>query len=268
MENYQLGGSAVLSYDNIETTDNLIASAIKSLPKSAVTAVMPVVKTKGPTSQWVEPYYKDDKFELLSAPVTMFTDGNTRKHLRLSCNALQDLVRMYTPESLDAIVQGWISFHKNKQQRDEFVELLQTPEVSGIPAEHSIALANEEDFFEILQDKIYQVIARIKTEYQLGETHFSVVGPYSIMYAATRMQYFNDKIHVMCDDRLKKVYVFPTGDSAMTRAGVGLFEYADEYQRSNDSTTGDLCYWIYNRSNIVVNPCHKETPIIRNIDLV
>lgn len=267
MENYQLAGAAVLSYDNIETTDNLIASAIKSLPKSAVTAVMPVVKTKGPTSQWVEPFYKDDKFELLSVPVNMFTEHNKRKSLRLSCNAVQDLVRMYTPESLDAIVQSWIMFHKNKQQRDELVEILQSPEVS-LPAEHQVTLGNEEDIFEILQDRIYQVIAKIKTDYQLGDTHFSVVGPNGVLYAASRMQYYNDKIHVMTDDRLKKVYVFPTGDGAMTRAGIGLFEYADEYQRTHDSTTGDLCYWIYNRSNIVVNPCHKENPIIRNIDLV
>ena len=57
METYQNGANAVLSQLDGETTDNLIASAIKTLPKSAVAEVMPVVKTKGPTSQWVEPYF-------------------------------------------------------------------------------------------------------------------------------------------------------------------------------------------------------------------
>lgn len=263
-----MNGSAVLSFDDIATTDNLIASAITTLPKSAVGAVLPVVKTKGPTSQWVEPFYEGDKLRLVSSPVTMFTESNEHKSLRLTCNAVQDLMRMYSPESLDSTVKGWIMFHKNTQQRNQLIELLQSPEISGIPAESQVVETPNEDFFEIVQYHIYSAIAKIKTDYQLGDTHFSVVGPNKITYSVTRMQYYSDKIHFMADDRLNKIYVFPTGDSAMTRAGIGLFEYADEYQRSTDPETGDLCYWIYNRSSIVVNPCHSIKPLVRNIDIV
>lgn len=76
------------------------------------------------------------------------------------------------------------------------------------------------------------------------------------------------KIHAMFDDRLERVYVFPTGDNGLGRAGIALSEYSDEFQKTNDPDSGDLVYWIYNRYQIALNPVHKYTPIVRNIKLV
>jgi hypothetical protein len=272
METYQNGANAVLSQIDGETTDNLIASAIKTLPKSAVAEVMPVVKTKGPTSQWVEPYYntydKTGKIELLSSPVSMYDISNTRKNMVFSSNAVEDLIRMYTPEAFNSTLHGWILFQKNSQQRDELVKVLQSPEVSGVPASATIpAIVNttQEDVYEFIQDQVMRVIAEIEKDYQLGSVHFSVVGPYSIAYPMMRLKSHMNRIHYMCDDRLDRIYIFPTGDAAMSRAGLSIFEYADEVQKAIDSETGDLSYWVYNRSIIIVNPCHKRKPIIRNI---
>lgn len=272
METYQDGANAVLSQLDGETTDNLIASAIKTLPKSAVAEVMPVVKTKGPTSQWVEPYYdtynKTGKIELLSSPVSMYDISNTRKNMVFSSNAVEDIIRMYTPEAFSSTLHGWILFQKNFQQRDELVKVLQSAEVSGIPASATIpAVVNttQEDVYEYIQDQVMRVIAEISKDYQLGNVHFSVVGPYSIAYPMMRLQSHMGRIHYMCDDRLDHIYIFPTGDAAMSRAGLSIFEYADEVQKAVDSETGDLSYWVYNRSIIIVNPCHKRKPIIRNI---
>lgn len=272
MENYNLGQNAVLSTVDGETTDNLIASAIGKLPNSAVSAIMPVIKTKGPTSQWVEPYYHKDKLEMVSTPVSMFDDQtqNERKSLKISCNAVEDLMRMYRPESYNAIIQQWITFHKNTQQRDNLVRVLQSNEVSGNQADFDVQGIQDqnEDVFEILQDRISRCMTQIKKDYQLSDVQFSVVGPYSITYSIKRLEnWFKVKINAMYDDRLDRVYVFPSGNSSADRAGLTLFEYADEYQKSNDFDTGDTVYWIYNRSSIVVNPCHAKTPIIRSIQL-
>lgn len=269
METYSNGANAVLSIPDGETTDNLIASALKSLPKSAVGAVMPVVKTKGPTSQWVEPFYNKNKLELLSNPVTMYLESNERKHLTITSNAVEDLIRMYTPEAYVPMVASWMLYHKNIQQRDELVKVLQSPEVDGLPADSHIpevANATQEDVYEFIQDKILQSMEAIKKDYQLGDVHFSVVGPYAVAYPVTRLAQTH-KVHFMTDDRLKKIYVFPTGSSMMDRAGLGLFEYADETQKAVDPDSGDLSYWFYNRSTIVVNPCHKRLPLIRNITM-
>ena len=272
MENYALGQNAVLSILDGETTDNLIASAIKTLPKSAVAEVMPVVKTKGPTSQWVEPYYdtKDTtgKIELLSSPVSMYDASNIRKNMIFSSNAAEDLMRMYTPEAFTSTLHNWILFQKNTQQRDELVKVLQSPLVSGVSENATIpnvVNTTQEDVYEFIQDQVMRVIAQIEKDYQLGNVHFSVVGPYDIAYPMMRLKSQMGNIHFMCDDRLERIYVFPTGDSAMSRAGLSIFEYADEVQKAVDPETGDLSYWAYNRSVIVVNPCHIRKPIIRNI---
>ena len=272
METYQDGANAVLSQLDGETTDNLIASAIKTLPKSAVAEVMPVVKTKGPTSQWVEPYFDTynptGKIEFLSSPVDMYDISNTRKNMRFTSNAVEDLVRMYTPEAFSATLHGWVLFQKNSQQRDELVKVLQSPEVSGVPTNATIpnvVNTTQEDVYEFIQDQVMRVIAEIEKDYQLGNVHFSVVGPYDIAYPMMRLKAQMGRLHYMCDDRLDRIYVFPTGDAAMSRAGLSIFEYADEVQKAIDSETGDLSYWVYNRSIIIVNPCHKLKPIIRNI---
>lgn len=272
METYQDGANAVLSQLDGETTDNLIASAIKTLPKSAVAEVMPVVKTKGPTSQWVEPYFDTHnptgKIEFLSSPVDMYDVSNTRKNMRFTSNAVEDLVRMYTPEAFSATLHGWVLFQKNSQQRDELVKVLQSPEVSGVPENATIpnvVNTTQEDVYEFIQDQVMRVIAEIEKDYQLGNVHFSVVGPYDIAYPMMRLKAQMGRLHYMCDDRLDRIYVFPTGDAAMSRAGLSIFEYADEVQKAIDSETGDLSYWVYNRSIIIVNPCHKHKPIIRNI---
>ena len=271
MENYLNGANAVLSLPDGETTDNLIASAITSLPKSAVAAVMPVVKTKGPTSQWVEPYFDTKgKIELLSSPVSMYEVSNTRKNMVFSSNAAEDLARMYTPEAFSSTLHNWVLFQKNIQQRDELVRVLQSPEVSGIAPNAvipNVVNTTQEDVYEFIQDQVLRVVSQIKKDYQLGDVHFSVVGPYDIAYPMMRLESMFKKLHVMCDDRLDRIYVFPTGDNAMSRAGLAIFEYADEVQKAVDPDTGDLSYWVYNRSTIQINPCHKKLTLIRNIQV-
>lgn len=272
MQNYALGANAVLSTLDGETTDNLIASAIDTLPKSAVSAVMPVVKTKGPTSQWVEPYYTNNKLQILASPVTMYNETSNRKNIRFSCNAVEDIMRMYKPESFMHTLHNWILFQKNSKQRDELVKVLQSAEVDGIAPDSEVnGLINPtvEDNYEIAIQKIMETMARIQKDHQLGDVPFSVCGPYELLYPVYRANSWmrQDRINFFGDDRLTKIYVFPTGDNHASRAGLCLFEYADEVQKSLDSETGDLSYWVYSRSTIVVNPIHSKTPLIRNITI-
>lgn len=270
MEHYDLSGQATLSLENVETTDNLIATAIKTMPSSAVAGILPVVKTKGPTSQWVEPLYLADKVKFVSSPVTMFIEGNTRKRLSFTSNAVENLTHMYTPQSVVDTLQRWIAFFKNAQQREDIIGVLNSPEVQANAPQQTIDLTtNIEDKFELVQDAVVREIVAIKKDYQMGSNHFSVVAPYAAAYAIEGItRKTNFKVHTMFDDRLDKIYVFPTGDETASRAGLTLFEYADEWQRAIDSETGELVYWIYNRSSVVLNPCHKETPIVRSIQLV
>lgn len=270
METY-ITTSATLSLDNIETTDNLIASAIKTIPKSAVASIMPVVKTKGPTSQWVEPWFNEDKLELVSTPVSVFEKQNERRNIRFSSNALEDICRIYTPEAFTSLVHSWVLFQKNKKQRDELVQLLESPEVKGVTPEASIPSLRDplsQDDSKIIQTRVIQAINDIQKDFQLGEVHFSIAAPYEMGYALSLLKLtFKEKIHIFYDERLTKVYIFPTGDSDMSRAGLSVFEYSDEIQKSIDPETGDLAYWVYSRSKIAINPIHQKHPIIRNLEL-
>lgn len=271
MENY-VGTSGTLSAEHVETTDNLIASAIKTVPKSAIAAILPVVKTKGPTSQWVEPWFAEDKLELLSSPISMFIDDNSRRNLRFSCNAVEDIARMYTPEAFTSTVHGWVLFHKNKRQRAELIKLLRTPDIANVPADASIPSLRDplsDDNSKIIQTRVLQVINDLKKDFQLGDTHFSVVAPYEMGYALTQLSLaLGHKLHILYDDEVTKMYIFPTGEGDLSRAGIGLFEYADEVQKAVDPETGDLAYWIYNRSMLAINPVHKKNPIVRNLELL
>lgn len=271
MEHYSNDGAATLSLYHGSDTDNLIASAIKTLPKSAVAEIMPVVKTKGPTSQWVEPWYVDDKIKLVSTPISMFAESNKRKHISFSAEALDKICRTYTPEGFTHVVHNWVLFQKNKQQRNELVQLLKSPEINGVPADGNIPNLKDplsEDNSKLIQTRILAVMNDIKKDFQLGNAHFSVVAPYELGFAMTQLQItLKDKIHVMFDDTVDKVYVFPTGERDLSRAGFAIFEYADEHQKAIDPETGESVFWVYNRSQIAVNPLHQEHPIIRNLTI-
>lgn len=272
MESYVLDGSATLSQVHGETTDNLIFSAIEKLPASAVAEIMPVVKTKGPTSQWVEPWYTKDKFEMVSTSVSMFEEHNTRKHLEISANAVDDIRRMYSDEAFQKSIQNWILFNKNNIQRSVLIKLLKSAEVDSIPADANIPNLKQplvEDDSKIIQTRILQVINDLTKDFQLSsKEHFSVVAPYELGYALTQLQLtLRERLHILYDDDISKVYVFPTGSNRLDRAGLAIFEYADEIQKAINPQTGDYNYWVYCRSNIIANPVHKKHPIIRNISI-
>lgn len=184
---------------------------------------------------------------------------------------MEDIARMYTPEAFTSLVHNWILFQKNKKQRDELVTLLESPVVRNVPAEAEIPSSRDslsDDNSRIIQTRILQAINDIQKDFQLGDVHFSVCSPYEMGYALSQLKLLlRERLHIFYDDRLTKVYIFPTGENDMGRAGLSVFEYSDEVQKALDSETGDLAYWVYNRSTILINPVHSKHPIIRNLKL-
>lgn len=273
MENYILDGAAVLSKDDIAGTDSLIASALDEMPSSAVAGIMPITKIQGPTSQWVEPYFGgdplDSRVELLSTQVIM-DDDMTQKRLEFGCATAEDIRRMYTPEGFKSIVRGWMLFHKHSRQRTQLEELLMSSAVDNLPflASGASLVDITDDAVESIKAKILYCITALLKNHQLGTMDFSVVGPFEASWPVLEVQTkVPGMLHFMGSDKLKHIYVFPTGTEDMSRAGVGLFEYADVCQRTTDSTTGEELYLFYNRSNVVLNPIHTKEPMVAKISL-
>lgn len=269
MENYILDGAAVLSKDDIAGTENLIATAIETLPQSSVAQIMPVTKARGPASKWVEPYFSDDKIELVARDVIM-DDDNSQKRLSFSCVAADDLRKMYTNDAFVKLIQSWILMRKHKRQRDQLIELLQGPEVQAIPfSSVGPSVQNiTEDKLEQIKSNIISAIHSLNKRFQLDKIDFSVVGPYEISYAVLEIQnIIKDRLHFMGDDRLDSIYVFPTGTTGMSRAGFAIFDYADTIQKTYDSNSGEEVFFVYNRSKVALNPINIKEPIIEKISL-
>lgn len=279
MENYAFNNAATLSLRDVETTDNLISSALETLPKSAVAQILPVVKTKGPTSQWVEPFYNlranpavnlgedlDGSLKLVSRSVEIF---NNRKRLGLTSETVEDIMKMYTPEGFKTLIRNWFMFHKNAQQRADLISILKSPEVDGVPPEATVPNMKNvltDDNSKIIQTRILQAISDLQKDFQLQNVAFSIVAPYEFAFAILSLQnQFRGMINVMYDDSIEKLYIFPTGDNNLSRAGLAIFEFADNIQRSYDSETGEEVYFGFNRSKVVLNPIHQLHPIVRNI---
>ena len=274
MENYVLDGAMVLSKDNIAGTDNLITSAIENMPISAVAGIMPVSKTRGPASQWVEPFYKvddngDNKIIMVSTPVVL-DEEPTRQRLTFSCLAADELRRTYTPEAFTHLVQNWVSWYRNSKHRKQLSELLKSPAIAGLPynAAGPGLIDITDDKVEAVKNQIIHCITSLSKRFQLGDMHFSVVGPYEAAWSVLEVQNkVPGKLHFMGDDTLDDLYIFPTGTHNMSRAGFVLFDYADAIQRTHDSSSGEEVYFIYNRSRVVLNPIHRLSPIVEKVKL-
>lgn len=268
-ENYFLDGAATLSRDNQATTDNLITSAIENMPASAVAGVMPITKTRGPTSQWVEPWYAEDKLELVSTPVAMDT-GDSKKRLAFTCVAADNLRMTYTPEAFTKLVTNWVLFYKHNRQRKQLIDLLKSDAIASMPAFATAPVLENmtKDKIEELRTQIMHCIVDLAKDFQLGDMDYSIVAPYHAAWAILDLQSrIPGKIHAMYDDTITDIYVFPTGTVNMSRAGFALFEYADTIQRAVDSASGEESYFIYNRSAVILNPIHQKHPIVRTIKI-
>lgn len=268
-ENYAMNGAATLSYDNQATTDNLITSAIEAMPASAVGGIMPISKTRGPTSQWVEPWYAEDKLELVTTPVTM-DDKDSMRKLSFTCVAADNLRRTYTPEAFASLVQNWVLFHKHARQRRQLINLLKSDAIASMPAFATAPTLEDmtKDKIEELRTQIMHCIVDLAKDFQLDEMDFSIVAPYSAAWAILDLQSrIPSKIHAMYDDTITDIYVFPTGTANMSRAGFALFEYADSIQKGTDSVSGEEIFFVYNRSAVVLNPIHARHPIVRTIKI-
>lgn len=268
MENYADDGAAVLSKDNIASTDNLIATAIKDMPESAIAGIMPVMKTRGPATRWVEPYYQDDKFELIARDAGMDDNSNVYR-LPITCVAVDDIRRNYTPEAFKELIQGWALFLRHKRQRKQLVEILTSPVVANLPAISTTSNYETltEDKLESIRSQVVEAIQDLMKRFQLSEMDFSVIGPYKVAFAILEIQSrVPGKIHFLGEDEIDDIYVFPTGTVNASRSGLALFEYADSFQRAYDDS-GNEVWFYHNRSRIALNPIHEREPIINRIEL-
>lgn len=269
MENYVLDGAAVLSKDNIATTDNLIATALETMPTSAVAGILPVVKSRGPSSIWVEPWYLEDKVELIRRDIIL--DDNTPvRRLSFSCVAADDLRSIYQPQAFTNLVQGWLLSAKHRKQRAQLEALLKSPEITAVPyyADGPDVTSLTDDHVELLKSQIMAVIEGILRDFQLSEMEMSIVGPYACSFAVLELQTrLPGKIHFMGTDQVDDLYVFPTGTSNMSRAAFALFDYSGTVQRTVDSTNGEEVYFFHDRSAIGLNPIHQKEPMVRRISL-
>lgn len=269
MENYIDIGAAVLSKDDIAGTDNVLASALETIPKSAVGDIMPVTKPRGPQSRWVEPNFEDDKFELLARQVDM-DDSENLQRLAFSCRVFEDLKHMYTTEALVNMVQTWALRIKHNKQRKQLLDLINSPPIQNLPVTvngPSVVNMNE-DKIELLKTQIIQCIHILMKRFQFSDIEFSVIGPFESAFAVLELQTkMPGKIHFMGDDSLDHVYVFPTGTTGMSRAAFTVFDYADTFRRTVDSESGQEVWFFLNRSKVALNPIHDKLPIIEKISL-
>lgn len=269
MNDYPLSGAAVLSYDNIAGTDNLIASAIELMPSSAVNNIVPVAKVKGPASTWVEPLYEKDKIKLVKTPIQI---GENRQRLEFTTDAMENLRHTYQPENVLKIIQGWVKNHKYENQAEQLMQILESPEFRNLDSFGNPITINPQmtdDVVEIVKARITAVVTAITRDWKIGEMDFSVVGPYEVAWAVLDLQTkVPGKIHFMGDDKATSIYVFPTGTDNTSRAGFCYFEYSDEVMRTLDPDSGDEVYFLFNRAKMVVNPIHTpQKPLIRRIGL-
>ena len=270
MENYVNDGAAVLSKDNIASIDEMIVTAVARLPASAVVDIMPITKTAGPSIYWIEPWYQENKIKLISTTLAM-DDNASQRRLSFTAHAAENLRHVYTPESFTKTVQNWVMWYKFERQRKQLIDILTGPVISLLtPITLGINLADNatQDETNAVESAIMQAITSLRRRFKLGDMDFSVVGPYEISWAVLQLQAkIPGKIHYMGDDTIDKVYVFPTGSGNMSRAGFGLFEYADTIQSAYDSDTGEEVYFYYNRSVVALNPVHTAEPIVEVISL-
>lgn len=269
MENYADLGAIVLSRDDIGGTDNLIATAIETMPASAIAGIMPVTKPRGPSSKWIEPNFYDDKFELLAREVNM-DDENVMTRLPISCRAVDNLKSTYSPDAFINIIQQWALRLKHNRQRSQFLELINLPSIQTLPVSvqgPNIVQMNE-DKIELLKSQIIQCIQILMKRFQFSDIDFSICGPFEAAFAVLELQTkLPGKIHFMGDESLDHVYVFPTGTTGMSRAAFALFDYADTFRRTTDYESGEDVWFFFNRSRVALNPIHDVRSMIEKISL-
>lgn len=299
----QYSASAILSELDGSPLDGIIASAIQKVPFQAVSDIMPTIKLKGPTSQWIEPYYVDNtenagvadkilagagevkgfaqsngKLRMLSTPIDTFRRESARNNLRLSCEALDKLVATYTEEGAVTTISNWMLFHKHSRQREVVVNLLNDLAATLTPVDtfaipKAANAGSVEDTEILIQNSIHTAMMQLNRDLQINSKSFSIVAPFEASFAIMKMQSFlctncsEFKINVMYDERAKNIYVFNNSVEGLARSGMGLFEYTDTAQRVNDENTGAEQFIFYNRWDIAINPIHNSTPVIKMISL-
>lgn len=269
MEKYTNSGAATLSQIDSGLTDEVLLTALNNLPASLVTRVMPRAKVKGPTSQWIEPYYDGEKYELLTANVDVFNyDFNTA--LKVTNDAMIDTFRQYSEESFKSIVKSWALFNKNKLQTKKFIDILKTKFV-GLPVTGvlpNLANASSQNDLVEVKKQIIKAYYDLKNELQLATSGLGIAGPNELAYMVDGLaQELGINTSTFFHKDLDKVYVFVTGEyNTLSRATFALFEYQDVTQKITNPF-GDIAHVFLNRAAIMINPLHVKIPMVRVFDI-
>ena len=273
MENYSMGGAAVLSKDNLASTESVIAAAIEAIPYSAIANIIPVTDIKSSSTYWVEPSFSVDGIKLISEVVNL--DGEDKPaRLSFTVIAAEDLRKTYTPEAFKNLVQSWVLSYKFNRQRNQLIDLLLSPAVNipSMTTPIDLLMASEDEVSSI-KSSIMHAIMSIDRRFKFGLMSYSIVGPFEISWLVLELQSLvPGKIHFMGDERIKDIFVFPTGTKSQSGSGYygaafSLFEFKDTLQATYDSTYGEEVFFYYNRSKVALNPIHAKERIVEVIKL-
>lgn len=268
MENYILDGAAVLN-DNIAPIDEMIVTAVETMPNSAIADIMPVAKLQGPSGYWIEPWFTTDKIMLLQDTVQV-DDNSNRYRLEFTTNSAEKLRSTYSPDAFTKLVQSWCLNLKYERQRKQLIDILKGPLITaGLDIANGADLnIASQDEVESVKSAIMQAITSLERRFKLGKMDYSIVGPYTARWPVFELQgVCPDKLHFLGDDTLDKIYIFPTGTGTMARAGFASFEHADTILQAYDPENADEIYFYFCRSAVALNPVHKKEPIVEVIDL-